>query len=106
MRQIIVASLLSCVAMTAAAAPSKPSNPDSGSTATLVSTGVTAPQLETPAVIHISSNDELTSYPNPARVVLKVSIDAAGSPTRVEVVRALTPEIDARVVNAVSQTRW
>jgi len=104
--RIVVASLLSCVAMTAAAAPNKPSNPANGSTAIVVSTGVTAPQLATPALLHISSSDELTTYPNPARVVLKVSLDATGSPTHVEVVQALTPAIDARVVKAVNQTRW
>ncbi len=106
MRQIVIASLLSCVAMTAAASPNKPSNPATGSTAIVISTGVTAPQLATPALLHISTDDELGSYPNPAKVVLKVSLDATGSPTRVEVVQALTPEIDARVVKAVSQSRW
>ncbi len=106
MRRILVASLLSCVAMTAAAAADKPATPVSGSTATIVSTGVTAPQLANPAILTISTSDKLTSYPNPARVVLKVSLDATGSPTHVEVVQALTPQVDALVVKAVSQTRW
>lgn len=106
MRRVLVASLLSCVAMTAAAAVDKPATPASGSTATIVSTGVTAPQLADPAILTISTSDKLTSYPNPARVVLKVSLDATGSPTHVEVVQALTPQVDALVVKAVSQTRW
>jgi len=106
MRRILIASLLSSVALTAAAAPTKPANDASTPTNVVVSTGVNPPQLVTPGALHVSSNDDLSSYPSPAEVVLKVNVDATGTTSHVEVVHSLTPDLDARVVRAVSQLRW
>jgi TonB family protein len=39
-------------------------------------------------------------------VVLKLNVDETGSPTHIEVVQSLDPTLDARVVEAVSQSRW
>jgi protein TonB len=107
MRRILVASLLSSFALTAAAADTKPLN-DASTPATLpaVTTGVTAAQLRYAAKIELPYTPELADTPNPAKMVLKVNVDDTGSPTHVEVVQPLSPTIDARVVQAVRQFRW
>lgn len=106
MRRIIVASLLSSFALAAAAATPNPTK-DASTTATapMVTTGVTSAQLLYPAKISISDAD-LSSFPNPAKMLLKVNVDETGTPTHIEVVQALSPSLDARVVRAVKQFHW
>jgi hypothetical protein len=106
MRRILVASLLSSFALAASAATPQPTK-DASTTATspMVTTGVTDAQLLHPATITIP-DAELSSFPNPARMILKVNVDETGTPTHVEVVQALTPTVDARVVKAVRQFHW
>jgi len=106
MRRILVASLLSSVALTAAAASPKPANDASTPATPVVTTGVTSAQLRYAAKIDLPPTAALASLPNPAKMVLKLNLDQTGSPTHVEVVRSLTPELDARVVKAVRQFRW
>ena len=111
MRRALVVSLLSSFALTAAAATGKPANDASASTPALsdarpVSTGVSAPQLVYSAKIEISPEEIPDAFPNPSRVVLKVSLDRTGSPNSIQVVQPLTQTIDARVVEAVRQFRW
>ena len=106
MRRILVASLLSSVALTAAAASPKPANDASTPATPMVTTGVTSAQLRYAAKINLPPTAALASLPNPAKMLLKVNLDQTGSPTHVEVVQSLTPELDARVVKAVRQFRW
>lgn len=106
MRRILVASLLSTIALTAAAASPKPANDASTPATPMVTTGVTSAQLRYAAKIELPPTAALASLPNPAKMVLKLNLDQTGSPTHVEVVRSLTPELDARVVKAVRQFRW
>jgi TonB family protein len=72
----------------------------------MVTTGVTSAQLRYAAKIDLPATAALSSLPNPAKMVLKLNLDQTGSPTHVEVVQSLTPELDARVVKAVRQFRW
>jgi TonB family protein len=106
MRRILVASLLSSIALTAAAASPKPANDASTPATPVVTTGVTSAQLRYAAKIDLPATAALSSLPNPAKMVLKLNLDQTGSPTHVEVVQSLTPELDARVVKAVRQFRW
>ena len=106
MRRILVASLLSSFALTAAAAPSKPTNDASTPATPMVTSGVTAAQLRYAAKIDLPYNAELATFPNPAKMVLKLNLDETGSLTHVEVVQSLSPTLDARVVKAVRQFRW
>jgi hypothetical protein len=111
MRRVLIASLLSSFALTAAAATSKPLNDASASTPAStdvrpVSTGVTGPQLVYSTKIEIPAEEVPDAFPNPAKVILKISLDQTGSPTAIKIVRPLTQSIDARVVEAVRQFRW
>ena len=105
MRRILVASLLSSLALTAAAATPKPAN-DAATTAPLVvSTGVTEAQLLHSTKINIPT-DTLATLANPAELVLKVNLDETGTPTHVYVVKSLNPDVDGRVMQAVRSFRW
>lgn len=111
MRHILIVSLLSSFALTAAAATNKSVNDTSASTATTtvarpVSTGVTAPQLIHSTHIEIPAESISNASPNPARVVLKLNLDQTGSPSNIEVVQPISQQVDARVVAAVRQFRW
>jgi hypothetical protein len=110
MRRILVASLLSSFALAAFAATPTP-KPTATPVSTPgsvrpVTTGITAPKLETAAVVHIDGDESLTSYPSPASMQIHLSVDATGATTQVQVVRSLSPVIDAQVVRAVSKFRW
>src|SRR5580692_9187503 len=101
MRRILVASLLSSLTLTAAAATGKPANDAAASTAERpVSTGVTAPQLVYSTKISIAPSELPEAFSNPARVVLRFSLDKTGSPQDIQVKQPLTQPIDARVVEA------
>jgi hypothetical protein len=111
MRRILLTGLLSSLALTAAAATSTPANDASASAPESVqvrpvSTGVTSPQLVYSTKIEIPADEISSAFPNPARVVLKMNLDATGSPTNIQVIQALTQDVDARVVAAVKQFRW
>lgn len=109
MRRIVVASLLSAVTLAAVAETPKPvSGTPAATTVTArpVSTGITAPQLSNQATVHISADSALSSYPNPARMLLRLSLDPTGNATSVRVVRSLSPSVDAQVVKAVRDFRW
>ena len=104
MRRILVATLLSSFALTAAAATPNPAHDAAVDSARPVSTGVTGPQLYYSTRINIPADQIPTTLP--AKVGLKVSLDATGSPTNIQIVQPLTDAVDARVVEAVRQFRW
>ena len=107
MRRILAASLLSSLALIAAAAYALPAKDDAVSTSVRpISTGVTPPQLVYSTKISIAPTELPAAYSNQARVVLKFNLDKTGSPRNIQVVRPLTEPIDARVVEAVSHFRW
>ncbi len=107
MHRILVASLLSSFALTAAAATPKPASDASGAApaAVVVSTGVTEAQLLRSTKIDIPTN-VVDSFSNPAQMVLRVNLDETGTPTHVAVVHSINPEVDTRVMKAVRQFRW
>jgi TonB family protein len=109
MRRILVASLLSSFALAAAAATPKPNeNPAAATSATehRVTTGIIAPQLTGPAVVHITNEAALESWPSPVTMRLRLNLDANGSATDVQLLRSFSPTVDADVVAAVRKLRW
>jgi len=106
MRRALVVSLLSSFALTAAALAQPANDASPSASSRPVSTGVTRPQLVYSTNIAIPANEIPDAFPNPARVVLKVSLDQTGSPRAIQVVQPLTQPIDERVVGAVRQFRW
>jgi hypothetical protein len=91
MRRVLITGLLSSFALTAAAATSKPANDAPAPTQIRpVSTGVTNPQLVYSKPIEIPASEISDAYPNPARLVLKLSLDETGTPQNVQVVQPIT----------------
>jgi TonB family protein len=105
MRRIIAAIMLSSIALSAAAATSKPANDADSTSVRPVSTGVTAPHLVYSTRINISSS-ELPATTSSGRVVLRFMLDTTGTPQSIHVVEPLTQSLDARIVDAVRQFRW
>jgi len=104
MRRIIAAIMLSSMALSAAAATSKPANDADSTSVRPVSTGVTAPRLVYSSRINISSSELPTT--SGGRVVLKFRLDTTGTPQSIHVIEPLTQSLDARIVDAVRQFRW
>jgi TonB family protein len=106
MRRALLATLLSSFSLIAAASPITQMNDASASTSRSISTGVTSPRLVYTTQINIPA-DEMPATPGSStKVVLKVNLDATGSPSSIQVLHPASPEIDERVVNAVRQFRW
>jgi TonB family protein len=106
MRRILVATLLSSLALTAGAATPKSTDATGATpTAVVVSTGVTAAQLHYSTNIDIPS-EAIASISNPAELVLRVNLDETGTPTHVQVVHSINPAVDTRVMKAVRSFRW
>jgi protein TonB len=95
--------MLSSLALSAAAATSKPANDADSTSVRPVSTGVTSPRLVYSTRINISSSELPDTN---GRVVLKFKLDTTGTPQSIQVVEPLTQSIDARIVDAVRQFRW
>lgn len=107
MRPMLVASILSAFALSAAAATPKPASDASGAApaSLVISTGVTEAQLLRSAKIFIPT-DALSANSNPAELVLRVNLDETGTPTGMHVVHSINPEVDSRVMKAVRSFRW
>lgn len=106
MRRALVLSLLSSFVLTAAAGNDASAQTSGSVKVRPVSTGVANPQLVYSTGIEIPAAEIPDAFPNPARVVLRVSLDQTGSPSAIQVVQPLTQPIDRRVVEAVRQFRW
>jgi hypothetical protein len=104
MRRILLATMLSSLTLTAAAATGKPANDASASTS--VTTGVTNPRLVYAPHISIPADELPIAAVNPSTVVLQIKLDETGSPTQIQVLRAINQSVDARVVDGVRQFRW
>ena len=106
MRHILVASLLSSFALTAAAATPKSTDANGAAPAAIVvSTGVTEAQLLHSTRIDIPA-EAIDSVANPAKLVLKVRLDETGTPTHVQLVQSVNPAVDGKVMKAVRDFRW
>lgn len=103
MRRILLATLLSSITLTAAAA-GKPANDASAPTSAY--SGVTNPRLVYAPHISIPADELPLAMVNPTTVVLEIHLDETGSPTQIQVLRAINQPVDARVVSAVRQFRW
>jgi TonB family protein len=109
LRRALLAGLLSCFALTAAAATPKPNdNAPAATTATehRVTTGIIAPIVDGSAMIHITDDAALETLPQPAKMLVRVNLDASGNPTDVRVLESLSPNVDARLIAAVRQLHW
>lgn len=107
MRRVLLATLLSSITLTAAAAPVMHLNDDaSAPTSRTVSTGVTEPHLIYKSPINIPADQLPSTAGSSAKVVLQIALDESGSPTAIRVLHPVTPEVDQRVIDAVRQFRW
>lgn len=104
MRRILLATMLSSLTLTAAAATGKPANDASAPTS--VPTGVTNPHLVYAPHISIPTDELPMAMVNPTTVVLQVKLDETGSPTQIQVMHAINQNVDARVIDGVRQFRW
>jgi hypothetical protein len=103
MRRVLLATLLSSLTLTAAAA-GQPAN-DASAPASAPA-GVTSPHLVYAPHISILADELPMTMVNPATVVLQVKLDETGSPTQIQVLRAINQTVDARVVDGVRRFRW
>ena len=87
MRRILLATLLSSLTLTAAAATGMPANDASAPTS--VTTGVTNPHLVYAPHISIPADELPLAMVNPTTVVLQVKLDETGSPTQIQVLHAI-----------------
>ena len=106
MRRILLATLLSSLTLTAAAATGKPANDASAPTSRTITTGVTSPRLVYAPHISIPADELPLAMVNPTPVVLQVRLDETGSPTEIQVLHAINQTVDARVIQGVRQFRW
>jgi len=108
MRNLFVAGLLlSPMLITSAAVASSPKSDANVANQNLrVTTGVSTPVLIDPSSIHIAASDVARMVPSEAQVVLSLKVDQNGNASDVQVVRSLTPEVDARVVEEVSKAHF
>jgi TonB family protein len=107
MHRLLVVSLFSSLALSAAAATPTPTSNGSGAAPTsfAISTGVTAAQLLRSESIFIPTA-AVNTVSNPAKMVLRVSLDETGTPTDMHIVQSINPEVDSRVMKAVRNFRW
>lgn len=107
MRRIVTISLLSSLALSAAAAYASPASDASvPSTNRPVSTGVTSPRLVYSTKINIPATELPANSSIPAEVTLQFNLDQTGAPQGIQIVRSINPSVDARVIEAVRQFRW
>lgn len=109
MHRVLVVALLSSSALAAAAATPQPvyhAAAASSAGNTRVTTGVTSPQLDQNAIVHIPGDAILDTYPNPAQMVVRLDLDATGRATGMHVVQSISARVDAQVLDAVRQFRW
>lgn len=109
MRRILVASLLCSFALAAAAATPKPNLQSAAPVLAAshpISTGVRGPRLLSPATVYIMAGRALTGYPSSMQMRLRVSLNAAGNTTGIQILQPLSPQVDAYVVQAVRSFRW
>ncbi len=108
MRSILAASLLlSPMLYSASAIASQPKSDAAGTTQERrVSTGVTRPAVLGSGNIHIPPSALLPNEAAGAQVVLALRVNEKGDAENVRVVKSANPDLDARVVEGVRQSRF
>ena len=103
MRRILVASLLlPSLFLPAAAKASTPVDDATAPTPVRISTGVIAPVLLSSPVLSLPNGFSFDLIPADAQVQLSLTVNAKGEPENIQVVKSVSPFIDARVVETVS----
>lgn len=107
MRRILAASLLlPSLFLPAVAKASTPVDDATAPTPVRVSTGVIAPVLLTSPVLSLPSGFSYDLIPADAQVQLSLTVNEKGEPENIQVVKSLSPFVDARVVETVSNFRF
>jgi TonB family protein len=105
MRRTFIAGLLfSPILLASAANAIQPKGEENGpAPERRISTGVSAPQLLDSSDLHISPSGLEAGFPNNAKVVLALDVDASGNPENIRVIKSSFPELNASVISAASK---
>jgi TonB family protein len=112
MRNLLTASLLlSPVLFTASAVAIQPkgevkNDAPAATQPRRISTGLIAPHILDADKIRVWSSDVSRVATPEGQVELSVNLDEKGNPTQVQVVKSLTPEADAHIVEQVRQAHF
>jgi hypothetical protein len=71
-----------------------------------ISTGAVAPKLLKVHDVILSVSDFHAKDPSSQKLVLHFNVDQSGKPQNIQIVKPVNPDVDARVINAVSQYRY
>jgi TonB family protein len=104
MRRILaISTMLSSLALPAAAFASTPVDDATAPTPIRVSTGVTQPVLVNSAYLDIPSGYSIDAIPTDAQVSLSLTINEKGQPENIQVTKSFSKFWDARVIETVRE---
>jgi TonB family protein len=104
MRRILaISTLLSSLALPAAAFASTPVDDATAPTPIRVSTGVTQPVLINSAFLDIPSGYSIDAIPTDAQVSLSLTVNEKGQPENIQVTKSFSKFWDARVIETVRE---
>ena len=104
MRRILaISTLLSSLALPAAAFASTPVDDATAPTPIRVSSGVTEPVLVNSAFLDIPSGYSIDAIPNDAQVSLSLTVNEKGQPENIQVTKSFSKFWDARVIETVRE---
>jgi len=108
MRNLLIAGLmLSPMLIPSTAVASSPKTDATVATQNRrISTGISTPEIIDPSSIHLSAADLGRMVPSEGQVVLSLKVDENGNASNVQIVRPLTPEVNARLVSEVSRAHF
>ena len=104
MRRILaISTMLSSLALPAAAFASTPVDDATAPTPIRVSSGVTQPVLVNSAFLDIPSGYSIDAIPTDAQVSLSLTVNEKGQPENIQVTKSFSKFWDARVINTVRE---
>jgi TonB family protein len=104
MRRILaISTLLSSLALPAAAFASTPVDDATAPTPIRVSSGVTQPVLVNSAFLDIPSGYSIDAIPTDAQVSLSLTVNEKGQPENIQVTKSFSKFWDARVIDTVRE---
>jgi TonB family protein len=104
MRRILaISTMLSSLALPAAAFASTPVDDATAPTPIRVSSGVTQPVLVNSAFLDIPSGYSIDAIPTDAQVSLSLTINEKGQPENIQVTKSFSKFWDARVIETVRE---
>jgi TonB family protein len=104
MRRILaISTMLSSLALPAAAFASTPVDDATAPTPIRVSSGVTQPVLVNSAFLDIPSGYSIDAIPTDAQVSLSLTINEKGQPENIQVTKSFSKFWDARVIDTVRE---